>query len=143
MGIEIESPFLDAEAIAVTAAARLQFPPQPGVQKPLLAAAMRGLVPDRILDRRGKQGFNALYYRGLAVHRDALLALAHNPPAPADQLFDTPRLKEAIRAAALGAEPLESLHGLAANLAIIKWLTLLPEWRRTRVSPARNERTAS
>ncbi|MFT3989478.1 asparagine synthase-related protein [Aestuariivirga sp.] len=137
LGITLVHPFLDPHVASLAAAIRLKHGQDPARQKPLLADAMRGLVPDEILDRPTKMPFNSLFYRGFSENRAMLLALADRMDGVALELFDPAPLKQAIEQAALGVEKLESLHMLAATLSVLKWLELLPEWHAGLTYPPR------
>ncbi|MDB5672226.1 MAG: hypothetical protein JWO25_3185, partial [Alphaproteobacteria bacterium] len=126
--IHIAHPFRDPRVIAFGAAARLKFGADP-VPKPLLAAAMRGIVPDPILDRRSKASFAPLTYLGIRRHRDALADLIVRAPAEADSIFVRAKLIAALDEAALGILGMAEIHSLAGALGVLKWLELLPAWR--------------
>ena len=57
--IENRSPFLDRELFEFTTRIPTRYLIQSGAAKAVLRDAMRGIVPDRILDNRRKVGFNA------------------------------------------------------------------------------------
>jgi|GEM_PF-4257727 len=137
LGIALVHPFLDPDAASLAAAIRLKHGQDPARQKPLLADAMQGIVPEEILNRASKTPFNSLFYKGFAENRAMLLALADRMAGVALELFDPAPLKQAIEQAALGAEKLESLHMLAATLSVLKWLELLPQWRAEVTPPPR------
>lgn len=73
-GIELAAPYLDNQVIR----AALAVPPHeraaPDRYKPLLAEAFRHdtTIPDHVLSRTTKGGFNALAYAGLTTHADAI-----------------------------------------------------------------------
>ena len=50
-------------------------PPPRGTPKPLLATAMRGILPESVRTRPKSGFFNETVYRGLSSHRDALRRL--------------------------------------------------------------------
>lgn len=124
MGLELAHPFRDPRVLALGAAARLAMAPDPFRPKPLLADAMRGLLPDAILDRRGKARFDAIHYQGLTRHRNMLIAMVKSAPPAIDAWFNRDALCAAVRDAALGYRRLDALHGLAASLAVVKWMAL-------------------
>ena len=59
-------PFLDPRVFSLGLGTLSRVRPQPGAQKPILAAAMRGILPECILNRPGKGHFNEAYYMGLS-----------------------------------------------------------------------------
>ncbi|WP_170116831.1 asparagine synthase-related protein [Streptomyces albireticuli] len=76
-GIEIAAPYLDNEVRRACLAVPADQRGTPGRYKPLLAEAFAGtdVLPDFVLDRATKGGFNALSYAGLVQHAPALRRL--------------------------------------------------------------------
>lgn len=76
-GIELAAPFLDNEVIRACLAVPAEQRGAPGKYKPLLGAAFTGcgVVPEFVLARRTKGGFNALAYQGLRDHGPVLREL--------------------------------------------------------------------
>lgn len=76
-GIELAAPFLDNEVIRACLTVSADQRGAPGRYKPLLAEAFTGtgVLPDFVLARVTKGGFNALAFAGLAKHRTFLLDL--------------------------------------------------------------------
>jgi len=74
-GVQLAAPYLDDRVIEAALAVQLHERMTPWQYKPLLAAAMRGVVPDEILGRTTKGDFTADVYAGLKRHRAALLEL--------------------------------------------------------------------
>jgi asparagine synthase (glutamine-hydrolysing) len=137
-GVHETHPFRDPRVLAFALGARRRIPPRPGrQQKPILAAALRGTLPDAILDRRSKGNFNAIYYRGLSRNLPALEALVRDSKCDAMGLFDKAALVACMRDMAVGVRGLDGMVGLNSALATIKWLSLLPRWLEARPAPAR------
>jgi asparagine synthase (glutamine-hydrolysing) len=137
-GVHETHPFRDPRVLAFALGARRRFHPPPSRrQKPILAAALRGTLPDPILDRRAKGNFNALYYRGLSRNLPALEALVRDSKCDAMGLFDKAELVACMRDMAVGVRGLDGMVGLNSALAVIKWLSLLPRWLATKPVPAR------
>ncbi|MFJ4656803.1 asparagine synthase-related protein [Nocardia sp. NPDC088792] len=97
----IELPFLDDPVIDAALAVRAVERYDAYEYKPLLAAAMRDVVPDEILARRTKADTGPAWFRGLAAQRAALLERADASPLAAAGLVDRARLRAAIEAPAL------------------------------------------
>jgi asparagine synthase (glutamine-hydrolysing) len=57
-GIVLTHPFLDPRVFSLGLGALTRVRPEPGAQKPVLAAAMRGILPECILNRPSKGHFN-------------------------------------------------------------------------------------
>lgn len=73
MGVSWEAPYLDDRVIEAALSCRLRDRVAVGQYKPVLRAAMRGLVPDQILARRSKGEYSAEAYHGLRRDRRALV----------------------------------------------------------------------
>ena len=90
--------------------------------KPLLAAAMRGLVPAPLLTRTAKGERGPDFYPALRRHRTELLQLFDGSLLAAMGLIDTAQL----RAALLGPHPTPRiLAPLSQTLACESWLRSL------------------
>ncbi|MFF5481892.1 asparagine synthase-related protein [Streptomyces sp. NPDC012935] len=74
-GVHLRLPYLDDRVVEAALAVRLQDRITPWRYKPLLAASMRGLVPDVVLDRTTKGDFSADVRIGRQRNLGALLDL--------------------------------------------------------------------
>jgi asparagine synthase (glutamine-hydrolysing) len=120
LGLSMSHPFLDPRLVRFALGALTRLAPSPQPVKPLLTAAMRGVLPEAIRTRSGKRSFNEVYYLGLRRNLDVLEALAHD--APTDMLgIDGDVLVTYLRDAALGvADPRQSF-GIDTTLALLRW----------------------
>jgi asparagine synthase (glutamine-hydrolysing) len=94
---EVRVPMLDADLVEYVASLPARIKVRLGHKKRLLRRALRGIVPDAILDGR-KTGFGVPFsdwIRGPLA--DTLLELAAGTDPPAGRLFDEAALKDAIR----------------------------------------------
>jgi asparagine synthase (glutamine-hydrolysing) len=73
ISVEWSAPYLDDHVIDAAMRLRVEDRAIWGTYKPLLTAAMRGIVPDEILDRRTKGEYSAEEYDGLNQNRHSLL----------------------------------------------------------------------
>ncbi|GAB2785765.1 hypothetical protein GCM10027073_17760 [Streptomyces chlorus] len=98
-GIELAAPFLDNEVIRACLAVPADERGAPGTYKPLLGAAFAGsgVLPDFVLARTTKGGFNALAYTGLCDNGPVLKDLL----GPSSQLAALGLVTEAPVADAL------------------------------------------
>ncbi|MEU3421275.1 albusnodin/ikarugamycin family macrolactam cyclase [Streptomyces murinus] len=73
-GVDLAAPFLDNEVIRACLAVPADQRGAPGRYKPLLSAAFTGtgILPDFVLNRVTKGGFNALAYAGLSANAGIL-----------------------------------------------------------------------
>lgn len=124
-GILLTHPFLDPRIFALGLGTRLRVHPQPGAQKPILAAAMRGILPDAILDRPSKGNFNEAYFTGLSRNLEWLEDLVERAPTDDLGFLDKAVLVDCLQRTALGnsgdAGVLMQLNG---TLSLLLWLTL-------------------
>lgn len=124
-GMGFSQPFLDARLLRLGLGIQLRYRQEPGQQKPLLAHAMRDVLPAEIRTRRAKGHFNEVYYRGLARHRPALEELVRAAPIDDLDMIDKETLIACLRETALGAEysPGGSTR-LNSTLSLVKWLSM-------------------
>jgi asparagine synthase (glutamine-hydrolysing) len=68
-GLGVDSPFCDDAVVTACLMVRTDQASSPWSYKPLLAAAMDGLVPSRLLHRSTKDHFLPEWHAGLRMHR--------------------------------------------------------------------------
>ncbi|MBF6175026.1 asparagine synthase-related protein [Nocardia blacklockiae] len=124
-GLDTDSPFCDDSIVNACLSVLPEHARDPWSYKPLLAAAMRGIVPPRILHRSTKDHCTEEWFRGLRAHRRELMDWAEDSRLAARGLVDAPALRRAVAGPAmltggftqldntLGAE--EWLRDLAAH----------------------------
>lgn len=124
-GILLTHPFLDPRIFTLGLGTRLRVSPKPSGQKPILAAAMRGVLPDCILDRPSKGSFNEAYYTGLARNLRWLEDLVERAPTEDLEFLDKPILFDCLQRTALGSSgDAGVLMQLNGTLSLLIWLTL-------------------
>ncbi len=127
-GVELAAPFLDDRVIEAALSVRLQDRAVRGEFKPVLTRAMRGVVPDPVLDRRSKGDFSAELYAGLHHNRRALLTLCDDLRLAGLGLVDA----DVLRAELLSPQPESSrLAPFEHTLACERWLRSVEADRRT------------
>jgi asparagine synthase (glutamine-hydrolysing) len=118
-GAQLAAPYLDDRVIEAALAVRLHERMTPWQYKPLLATAVRGVVPDEILGRTTKGDFTADVYVGLKRYRAALLELFADSVLAQRGLINT----DALRAAIVGVHPtFATLIPLEQTVACEIWL---------------------
>jgi asparagine synthase (glutamine-hydrolysing) len=135
-GLHIAHPFRDTRLVSFGLGVRTRVRPDPHRQKVVLSYAMRSVLPPIILDRRGKAPFNAVYFRGLSRNLPRLEAMIRSSPVDALELFDKNLMIEALRDSALGGQAMGSTSGLTNALAVVHWLTQLPQWLAAAPKPS-------
>ncbi|PAZ12400.1 asparagine synthase [Streptomyces sp. SA15] len=118
-GLPVETPFCDDAVLDACLRVRPEDAGHPAVYKPLLAAAMRGIVPEAILTRTTKDHCGDEWYAGLATQRRTLAAWTADSRLAAAGLADPAALRRAVLAPGL-------LNGgvceLEPTLGIEEWL---------------------
>jgi asparagine synthase (glutamine-hydrolysing) len=133
----ITHPFLDPRVLSLGLGIRSRVRPQPGASKPILAAAMRDILPECILKRPGKGHFNEAYYTGLSRNLHRLEALVEQAPVDDLGFLDKATLLDSLQRAALGnAIDAPSLDPLNRTLSLLLWLTRQHQGRRQHCPPA-------
>ncbi|GAB4085946.1 lasso peptide isopeptide bond-forming cyclase [Myceligenerans cantabricum] len=102
LGLRLQAPFLDNEVVRACMALPVHLHNDPHRQKPLLAAALRGLAPDVVLDRRTKGVYGAAGYIGVARNIDAIRSLVETSELVATGLLDGTALAHDLTLAAAG-----------------------------------------
>ncbi|MFG2112111.1 asparagine synthase-related protein [Streptomyces sp. NPDC048718] len=118
-GVTFETPFLDDRVIEAALSVRVADRVVPGRYKPALTTALRGTVPDAVLDRRDKGAFGQEAYEGLYRNRERLAGLCDGLRLAEHGLVDA----DALRAALYRPMPdTRSLTPFENTLACETWL---------------------
>jgi asparagine synthase (glutamine-hydrolysing) len=129
VGLIVSHPFLDRRVLRAGLRAVGNIPPDPATSKPLLRAAMRGMLPEPILTRRRKGHFNEVYYRGLLRNRDQLVELVRHPAVADLGILDAETMAATLGRGAVGGLGVTVMHPLNLALTLARWL--LQEARRS------------
>jgi asparagine synthase (glutamine-hydrolysing) len=123
-GMVLTHPFRDPRVYSLGLGIQSRVRPQPDVQKPILAAALRGILPERILNRPSKGHFNEVYYVGLSRNLRRMEALIEEAPVGDLGILDKAVLLDCMQRAALGnAGDAPSMSALDRTLSLLLWLT--------------------
>ncbi|MET9292367.1 asparagine synthase-related protein [Streptomyces sp. NPDC003077] len=95
-GTRLAAPFLDDQVLEAALSVRPDERNRPSRYKPLLAEAMRGVVPRPLLDRGTKGEFGADFYQGLQRHRRELLDLMEDSRLAHHGLIDEGLLRRML-----------------------------------------------
>lgn len=71
-GVSYQAPFLDDQVVDLAFRVQLEDRIQPGQYKPVLQAAVVGVVPAELLNRRSKGDYSAEAYAGLKANRASM-----------------------------------------------------------------------
>ena len=124
-GMMLTHPFADRRALSLGLGIRSRVRPRPGGgQKPILRAALRGILPECILNRQLKGHFNESYYIGLSRNLPYLEALVEQAPVDDLGFLDKAGLIDCLQRAALGnARDATAMLHFEATLSLLLWLT--------------------
>jgi asparagine synthase (glutamine-hydrolysing) len=140
-GMMMTHPFFDRRAFSLGLGIRSRVRPEPGRQKPILAAAMRGILPDCILNRPLKGHFNESYYIGLSRNLPYLEALVEQAPVDDLGFLDKSSLIDCVQRAALGnSGDAGAMLQFEGTLSLLLWLTQQRGRPQRQSGPARQER---
>jgi asparagine synthase (glutamine-hydrolysing) len=128
LGIEHVHPFLDTRLVSFGLGMQSRVVAQPGNMKPVLAEAMRDILPEVIRCRQGKRGCNETYYLGLARNVSHLEHLIWQTPL--EGIIDQKQLIQHLRQGSLAAVPVRHLQHLNNLLALLIWLGQQGRWQQ-------------
>ncbi|HVS37261.1 MAG TPA: asparagine synthase-related protein [Gemmataceae bacterium] len=129
-GLAHVHPFLDTRFASLCLGIQSRFRQDPRSQKPLLACAMRDVLPEAIRNRRSKGHYNALVHRGLARNLPFLETLIREAPVDDLGVFDKEVLIQHLHQTSLGYMPTGMLDKLNLTLAWLRWCSLQAEQQR-------------
>ncbi|CAM3904137.1 asparagine synthase-related protein [Kibdelosporangium persicum] len=122
-GVSFEAPFLDDQVVRAALSVRLADRHVVGRTKPLLAAAMRGIVPEYILDRTTKGHFTVDTYAGRKRHLDRMRQMCEESHLVAMGLVDPAGFRRVL--SGIMPDP-ANIGPLENTLACEAWLRSLP-----------------
>ena len=115
-GIAVHAPFLDSAVIRAALSVPAVYRADPWSYKPLLRAAIAGLIPSDVLDRRTKGDYSAEAYRGARGAPEALRDLLRDSRLAALGVLNPGPVREAVDRMVAGiAVPLGPLHMVLAT----------------------------
>ncbi|MFJ8648635.1 asparagine synthase-related protein [Streptomyces sp. NPDC093546] len=119
-GMPLDMPFCDDAVIEACLRVRAQEAATPWSYKPLLAAAMRSLLPDAVLGRTTKGDFTAEWHAGMKAHQRHLTSWLEDAHLVAAGLAE----RDALRRAWLSPGTLPAREGPAveSTVAVEAWL---------------------
>ncbi|WP_414166968.1 asparagine synthase-related protein [Streptoverticillium reticulum] len=124
LGLEYAAPYLDDNVIEAALSVRVHERNAPHRFKPVLATAMRGIMPDPLLERRTKGDFTADFHAGLRANKAALLRLFDDSRLARAGLIDA----DAVRASLIGPQTGPDAQRLMEpTLACEAWLRSRPD----------------
>jgi asparagine synthase (glutamine-hydrolysing) len=123
-GVHVAQPFLDPRLVRFCLGFQGRISTDPNRQKPILADALRDVLPAVIRERPGKGHFNEVFFGGLARNLRSLEALVERAPVNDLEIVDKAELLCCLHKAALGVgECAPGWDRLNLTLSLLKWLT--------------------
>ncbi|MGK5632532.1 asparagine synthase-related protein [Streptomyces sp. URMC 123] len=119
-GPDIALPYTDDAVVTAALSARPLEAARPGAFKPLLGAALTGIVPAPLLARTSKGCYDADFHHALRRHRGQILALAEDSLLARAGLIDPERLRRAPHS-----------HATVADLAPLPYTVGCEVWLRS------------
>jgi asparagine synthase (glutamine-hydrolysing) len=131
-GINITHPFWDTRVISLALSLPKILQAVPEQSKPVLAAAVRDVLPEKIVRRSRKSHFGELL-AGYARHQNALERLIMESPVDRE-IIDKAVLLDCLRKAALGifGQGVGAAR-LRITLSYLSWLSNMDAWMKARV----------
>ncbi|MDJ0582889.1 asparagine synthetase B family protein [Crocosphaera sp.] len=120
-GIQLSHPFLDNRLISYSFSLPREMREVPGVAKPLLQQAMKGLLPDAIRTRRIKANFNEVYGKGLRQNLNSLIEMVKQSKIDDLAIFDKSILIDCLQQQAMGVGSVYSGRQISTSLSLIVW----------------------
>ncbi|HYV36203.1 MAG TPA: asparagine synthase-related protein [Gemmataceae bacterium] len=128
-GLLTTHPYLDQRLVRFGLGIQKTCWPEPGKQKPILAEAMRDVLPEEIRTRKGKGHFNEVYFQGLARNMPVLERVVQTSPVEDMDILDKPTLLNCLHQAALGiGNSAQGVDRLNLSLCLLKWIGMQEAW---------------
>ncbi|MEM9271822.1 MAG: asparagine synthase-related protein [Cyanobacteria bacterium P01_F01_bin.143] len=128
LGIHISDPFLDRRLITFCLGLPRELREVPGVPKPLLQEAMKGILPEPIRTRKFKRNFNEVYWKGLAKNLPYLEDMVRRSSIDELGIFDKSQLIQVMRQHAIGIGDIRSGSKISSSLSLIAWFDQIEHW---------------
>jgi asparagine synthase (glutamine-hydrolysing) len=131
-GVIMSHPFFDPRVTTLAIGLPRALHAEPWPMKPVLAAALRDVLPEKIVLRSRKVHFG-IFIDGMTRRRQELAALIRDAPID-DDILDKPALLEALDKATLGLHQNQWTVGrLRVALSYLSWLSTRQAWQQLEV----------
>lgn len=128
-GMHNSHPFRDSRLLSFCMGLPTTVKEIPGITKPVLQTAMRGVLPEPIRTRRDKINFNDIYWLGLSKHLSRLESMIRNSRISELGIFDGDQLIQVMRQAAVGIGDVPACCRINTTLALIAWFDQMMKTR--------------
>ncbi|MBE9189110.1 asparagine synthase [Gloeocapsopsis crepidinum LEGE 06123] len=136
-GMHNSHPFRDSRLLSFCLSLPTTLRQVPGMPKPVLQTAMRGILPEAIRTRRDKKSFNDVYWIGLSKHLPQLEAMVRNSSISDLGVFDKTQLIQVMRQAAVGIGDVSASWRINTTLALIAWFDQITAVRQQPLEPTK------
>ncbi|MGP4110157.1 asparagine synthase-related protein [Streptomyces sp. 4N509B] len=134
LGVTFELPFLDDRVVETALAVRVADRMRPGRYKPVLTTALRGVVPDGVLDRRDKGAFDRDAYDGLRRNRERLAGLCDELRLAERGLVDAGALRSALHGLLPDTRHISPFENTLACESWLRACGAAPPWATARAA---------
>jgi asparagine synthase (glutamine-hydrolysing) len=121
LGLRLSHPFQDPRLKSFALGLPSQVTSVPGLRKPILQTATRGLLPEAIRNRRDKRGFDDVYGLGLVRNLGHLERMIQRSALRQLGLLDADKLIRVMRDAAMGVGDIRARERMDKTLALVAW----------------------
>ncbi|ETW95077.1 MAG: hypothetical protein ETSY1_32110, partial [Candidatus Entotheonella factor] len=131
-GVTITRPYFDPRLVTLGLALPVWLHSQPGRMKPVLAAALHDVLPEKIITRSRKAHFG-IFMNGMTRHQAALETIIEKAPIP-DGILHREILLDALAKTALGIyDHILGVGRLRMALGYLHWLSRRDAWQKLTV----------
>jgi asparagine synthase (glutamine-hydrolysing) len=120
-GLCLSHPFRDPRLVCFGLSIPVRLRAVPGANKPVLQAAMRGVLPEGIRTRIDKKGFNDVHGLGLLRSLPRLEEMVRGCRLAELDLLDGEAFVEVLHQAAMGIGDVQACERVDKTLALIAW----------------------
>jgi asparagine synthase (glutamine-hydrolysing) len=121
LGLNLSHPFRDPRLVRFALGLPRELRAAPGQNKPLLQAAMKGILPDGIRAKTTSPGFDDIYGLGLRKHLPLLEEMVRKSALADLGVIDPGLILNAMCEAALGKGDTQAQDRLDKTLSLIAW----------------------
>jgi asparagine synthase (glutamine-hydrolysing) len=121
LGLNLSQPFRDPRLVCFTLGLPRHLRGVPGLTKPVLQTAMRGVLPEEIRTKKCSPGFDDVFGMGLRRNLPHLERLVRHAAFAELGIIDPEKLIPVLRQAALGIGDSQATDRLDKTLSLIAW----------------------
>ena len=135
LGMTNSHPFFDQRLLIFGLALPLELRENPSMWRPVFQAAMQGILPDPIRNRKYKRDYNERYWAGLNQNMKKLEDMVRRSSIDELGIFDKESLLRVLRDHAVGMGGPTAMNSISNSLAVIAWFGQLERGLRREQIP--------